>query len=516
MKEIHRVLYFLDFPNAFGGAANTLIRQAAAMKNFVPDILITIPLDDKGFAIDEFEQRCRHFGLSYDFQKYSVSITSETVDVIGLMEDYTNIEKYIKNYNPDIVHSTQINTCVEMVCRRLKIPHIMNIYPCTEHIFKMEYMDIFPHYHICDSKYYQVRWKKRLQLDSICIRNICEEIRIVKQNSKIPKLICVGRVYEVKNQLEIIKAVHRLITEDIKIRMLLIGTTDTPYGQKCIDYVKKNHIDNWIEIRGVIPFAEMEIAKSDALICGSITESFPNVIGEAMAAKTVVISTPVGGVPEILKDDENAYICNGYKENDIYMSIRKYLNQRGTQKQKNLIENAFQTYKAEFSREAVEMKLYSYYKHVCEDTEIKNITDIQLKELLVPYIPLVKRFVAHKNSFQKACKMQNMIWLVPYIKKSIKNNPDKKLIIWGAGIYGTEAITFAKLYFPELKINGFLDREKQGEYLGYSVKKIEEIEWKNCLVWIAFLYGQMDAVKILLEMGLKYHKDFFFLAPVNL
>ncbi len=174
--KINKILYFLDFPNGFGGAANTLLKQAEMVREYISDVLITIPLDDNGFTIKEFEERCKQSKLRYTYQKYSVLFTTELVDVISLSEDYTRIEEYIEQYKPDIVHSTQINVCVEMACRKLGIPHVMNIYQCTEYMFQLKYPNIFPHYHICDSIYYLNRWKKRLDLDSVCIRNMCQKI----------------------------------------------------------------------------------------------------------------------------------------------------------------------------------------------------------------------------------------------------------------------------------------------------------------------------------------------------
>ena len=51
--KINKILYFLDFPNGFGGAANTLLKQAEMVREYISDVLITIPLDDNGFTIKE-------------------------------------------------------------------------------------------------------------------------------------------------------------------------------------------------------------------------------------------------------------------------------------------------------------------------------------------------------------------------------------------------------------------------------------------------------------------------------
>ena len=75
---------------------------------------------------------------------------------------------------------------------------------------------------------------------------------------------------------------------------------------------------------------------------------------------------------------------------------------------------------------------------------------------------------------------------------------------------------YQELFFPQINSIYFTDQKKDGEYLGYPIKKTDEIDWDKSLIWIAFVYNQMEAINILLEKGLKYHRDFFFLAPVNL
>ena len=91
-------------------------------------VFVTIPLDMEGWVNEELPKLCKQHDLPYTYLKYSVSITAENVDLIGLKEEYEIIAEYIRDYGPDIVHSTQINICVETACRELGIPHIMNIY----------------------------------------------------------------------------------------------------------------------------------------------------------------------------------------------------------------------------------------------------------------------------------------------------------------------------------------------------------------------------------------------------
>ena len=56
------------------------------------------------------------------------------------------------------------------------------------------------------------------------------------------------------------------------------------------------------------------MASFDALLVTSHAEAFPNVVGEAMAAKIPVISTDVGDVRMILSNDRGIYTAGALNE----------------------------------------------------------------------------------------------------------------------------------------------------------------------------------------------------------
>lgn len=198
------------------------------------------------------------------------------------------------------------------------------------------------------------------------------------------------------------------------------------------------------------------------------------------------------------------------------MAIKVFYAQRGTQAQKDLVERAFQTYLKEFSPNAVANKLLDYYKFVFKDNFEKGRGFLHISNILSPYTQFISLFEENEKNFRRPLEMRSMIWLIPYIRNSLESKSYKELIIWGAGIYGADAMLFAKIYFPQLTIKCFIDKEKVGDYLGCPICRVENVNWENSLIWIAFVYGQLEAIKILSQMKLEYHKDFFFLAPMNL
>ena len=66
--------------------------------------------------------------------------------------------------------------------------------------------------------------------------------------------------------------------------------------------------------------------KSDAYILPSYKEGLPISILEAMSYEMPIISTPVGGIPEIVSNGENGYLVEPGNKEDIYKAIMSLLN----------------------------------------------------------------------------------------------------------------------------------------------------------------------------------------------
>lgn len=66
--------------------------------------------------------------------------------------------------------------------------------------------------------------------------------------------------------------------------------------------------------------------KSDAYILPSYKEGLPISILEAMSYGMPIISTPVGGIPEIVSNGENGYLVEPGNKEDIYKAIISLLN----------------------------------------------------------------------------------------------------------------------------------------------------------------------------------------------
>ena len=100
------------------------------------------------------------------------------------------------------------------------------------------------------------------------------------------------------------------------------------------DREKLAHIASGLEVRERVSFAghvshtelPAYLQISDIFVRPSIIEGFGNAFVEAFAAGIPIIGTPVGGIPDFLKDDETGLFCEVRNPKSIAAAVEKYLN----------------------------------------------------------------------------------------------------------------------------------------------------------------------------------------------
>ena len=89
--------------------------------------------------------------------------------------------------------------------------------------------------------------------------------------------------------------------------------------------------------------------KMKVLVLPSFSEGLPNVLLEAMSCGTLVLSTPVGAIPDLIQDGNNGFIMENNSSECISRNIIRVFNSKNLQEQ------------SERSRELIEDR-YTYTK----------------------------------------------------------------------------------------------------------------------------------------------------------
>ena len=112
----------------------------------------------------------------------------------------------------------------------------------------------------------------------------------------------VGRLDPIKNQTLLIRAFDRLRRELPDALLLVVG--DGPEGARLRDLAEEKGLDGSVRFLGERRDIERILPAFDVFALSSLSEGTPMTLLEAMASSTAIVSTAVGGIPEILGAEE--------------------------------------------------------------------------------------------------------------------------------------------------------------------------------------------------------------------
>lgn len=128
----------------------------------------------------------------------------------------------------------------------------------------------------------------------------------------------IGRLTPEKGGDVFINAIAAL--RDTNIRVSLLG--DGPDRAELEAFAASRGVTDAIRWHGMVPFAERYLKAFDLLVMSSRTEGTPMVLLEAMAAGIPIVTTGVGGIPQMLSPNE-AILVESERPDALAAAIRQ-------------------------------------------------------------------------------------------------------------------------------------------------------------------------------------------------
>lgn len=196
------------------------------------------------------------------------------------------------------------------------------------------------------------KYKKKIHIGGLYTDEdfFCEQINL---NDRKNLIGFAGRLSEDKGIMNFIESIPKILEKNDNIKFLIAGQGELDETIKT--YLTKNDLNNKVELCGWVKHDELPnfLNKLKLFVLPSKTEGLPNIVLEAMASGTPVLATPVGGIPDLIKDNYNGFILEDNSANCIETSLLKsieckYLNEIG-KRAHNTIEKNY-TYKIALNR----------------------------------------------------------------------------------------------------------------------------------------------------------------------
>jgi sugar transferase (PEP-CTERM/EpsH1 system associated) len=184
--------------------------------------------------------------------------------------------------------------------------------------------------------------------------------------SECLRFIHVARLNPVKNQLGLIEAFASFVNvaalTSQQASLTIVG--DGELMEKLVCRTQQLGMTDHIVFTGARFDIPTLLANADVFVLSSIAEGIPMTVLEAMAAKLPVISTSVGGLPELITDHENGLLVDAQNQEQLSAAMKTYAENR------DLVEKhgheAYQFVDKNFSETAMVSAYLQLYRNVLE------------------------------------------------------------------------------------------------------------------------------------------------------
>ena len=164
----------------------------------------------------------------------------------------------------------------------------------------------------------------------------------------------ISRLEEGKGIINFVKAIS-LVSKERDDLEFLIGGDGQLFNEIRNELENNKELNNKVELTGWIPHDVLPeyLNELKLLVFPSYSEGLPNIVSESMACGTPVLATPVGGVPDLIKDNVTGFTLENNSPDRIAKNIMRALNypdlDRVVKNARRMIEKEY-TYEAAIER----------------------------------------------------------------------------------------------------------------------------------------------------------------------
>lgn len=167
-----------------------------------------------------------------------------------------------------------------------------------------------------------------------------DKLREFRLTNKTKLFLHPGRISSPKNQVVLVKAFDRLVKDGLDVVLLIAGSKqDLQIWERIEPYLSKHivYLGERNDVRDLL-------SEADAFCLPSIWEGMPVTLLEALSVGCIPICSPVGGIPEVVKNGYNGFLSENSNENAYYKTLKEFMNCPDVEV-KQIKQNCLETFK---------------------------------------------------------------------------------------------------------------------------------------------------------------------------
>jgi colanic acid/amylovoran biosynthesis glycosyltransferase len=206
-----------------------------------------------------------------------------------------------------------------------------------------------------------------------------EKIKVVKSGLDIEKLtftrkpetgkelsiVSIGRSHWVKGFSYALDAMNLLEKDNIDFNYTIVGVDK---DEELLYKRSQFGLEDKVTFKAIVPFTEVLalIRDADVLLLSSVEEGIANVVLEAMALGTLVVSNDCGGMSEVITDNKNGFLVP-LRNSEALANALRNVSEINLESYNNITQAARNTIESQHNYENMIVEMKDLYHTVLKD-----------------------------------------------------------------------------------------------------------------------------------------------------